>query len=244
MTENMPQSNNSITVALCRIGGIAAILFLLYSILTMIILMVFGGTPKTAIECFKLLESNRLIGLLRLDLLTIFFMPMYYLLFFGIFKGIKGESNAYSIIAILCVFLGITLFLATPSLFSMVNLSDKYSIAATDLEKNQLIAAGEAIIASDMWHGSGAVVGSILLQIGAIILSIRMLYGGTFNRFTGYLGILTHGLDLLHIIFLMIIPSVGLMVMAIGGTLYLLWLPVVGIRMLQINQRTLEIKIN
>jgi hypothetical protein len=50
------------------------------------------------------------------------------------------------------VFIGITLFLATPSMLALLNLSDKYATAASENQKNQLIAAEEAILASDMWQ--------------------------------------------------------------------------------------------
>jgi hypothetical protein len=234
--------DEKMTATFCKIGGIAALLFLVYSIITMIVLTILGATPKTAIECFEMLQNNRIIGLLRMDFLTILFIPLYYFLFYGIYRAIKGENNPYATIALICVFIGITLFLATPSVFTMVNLSDKYSLAASEATKNQLIAAGESILASDMWHGSGAIIGSILLQLGAVILSIAMLNGQVFSKFTGWLGIITHGLDLLHIMFLFIIPTIGVVLLAIAGTLYLLWLPFVGLRLIQLNQKTLESK--
>jgi hypothetical protein len=232
--------NEKMTATFCKIAGIAALLFLAYSIITMIVLTLFGVTPKTAIECFEMLQNNRIVGLLRMDFLTILFIPLYYILFYGIYRAIKGENNPYATIALMCVFIGITLFLATPSVFSMVNLSDKYALATSETTRNQLIAAGESILASDMWHGSGAIIGSFLLQIGAVILSIAMLNGKVFSKFTGWLGIITHGLDLLHLIFLFIIPTIGVVLMAIAGTLYLLWLPFVGVRLIKLNQKTLE----
>ena len=139
-------TNGSVSPTLCKVGGIAAILFLLYSVITLVILVVFGVQPATALECFTMLQSNRVIGLLRMDLLTAICMPLYFLIFLGIFIALKGGSRAYSILALICVFVGVTLFIATPSALSMLNLSDKYTIATTEAEKSQLIAAGEALL--------------------------------------------------------------------------------------------------
>ncbi|MCB9418289.1 MAG: hypothetical protein H6667_00675 [Ardenticatenaceae bacterium] len=234
----IPEHNYSAPKSLYTAGGTASFIFILYSIVTMVILSVYGGQPTTALEAFSMLQTNRLLGLLRMDLLTVIFIPLYYLIFLGIFLALNGQNDARSIIALIALFVGITLLLATPSVLSMMNLSDKYALAATEIEQNQLLAAGEAILAADMWHGTGAVIGSFLIQIGAFILSLAMLPGHVFSKFTAYVGIITHGLDLVHLIFLFIIPAVSVVFMIAAGTLYLLWLPLIGWRLIQIGKKS------
>jgi hypothetical protein len=55
---------------LCWTGGIAALILIAYSLATIVQLIVLGGQPATAAEAFRLLEGNRFVGLLRLDLPT------------------------------------------------------------------------------------------------------------------------------------------------------------------------------
>jgi len=202
----------------------------------MVVLMFFGGQPGTASEAFSVLQTNRILGLLRMDLLTVIFIPLYYLIFLGIFLALNGKRNAWSIVSLIAVFVGVTLFLATPSLLSMLNLSDQYARATSESQQNQLLAAGEAILASDMWHGTGAILGGILIQIGALIFSILMLPGNVFNKFTAYVGIITHGLDLAHFFFLFTVPTIGVVLLAMAGILYLLWFPLIGVRLIQIGK--------
>jgi uncharacterized membrane protein YkgB len=76
----------------------------------------------------------------------------------------------------------------------------------------------------------------MLLQSGALLISIVMLQGKIFSKAIAYVGILTHGLDLAHLIFLLLMPTVGVMLMAIAGTLYLIWLPLVGLRLFQLGR--------
>ena len=222
--------------SLCNIGGVAALLWIVYSIIAMIILIILGGLPSTADECFAVLQDNRIVGLLRLDLLTVIVMPLYYLLFFGIYVALRRTNGAYAALATALAFVGVTLFLATPSVFSMTYLSDQYAVATTDIQRSQLLAAGEAIIASDMWHGTGAIMGGILLQSAAVLISVVMLRGKIFSKVTAYVGILTHGLDLAHIIIGFFFPGVGVILMAIAGPLYLIWFPLVGRRLFQLGQ--------
>jgi len=90
-------------------------------------------------------------------------MTLYYLLFYSIYFALRKTNYGLVTISTILVFAGLTLFLAT------------HAIAATEIERNQLLAAGEAIIASDMWHGTGAQIGGLLLQTGALLISFVML---------------------------------------------------------------------
>ncbi len=206
-----------------------------YSLITLLIMSLIGGPPETIEQTFSILHANKLNGLLRLDILTVFVMPLYYLLFFSLYIVLKKTDYGLVTISTIFTFAGLTLFLATPSVFSYLYLSDKFAAATTDLQKNQLLAAGESILASDMWHGTGAKVGGLLLQSGALLISVVMLKTNVFSRITAITGIATHGLDFLHIIVGFILPSVGNVLMFIAGPLYLIWFPLVGLRLYKLR---------
>lgn len=218
------------------IGGISSMILIVYSLATMLIMVFIGAPPETITECFTMLNENKFFGLLRLDMLTVFIMPLYYLLFYSIYKALKKTNNDEILtISMILIFAGLTLFLATPSVFSYLHLSDKYAIATSEIQKNQILAAGEAILASDMWHGTGAKIGGMLLQTGAFLISLVMLKQNVFNKLTAYTGIFTHGLDLAHILIGFFLPSVGIILMAIAGLLYLLWFPLIGTRLFKLS---------
>lgn len=209
-------------------------ILLVYSLATILIIAFIGGPPENAEECFNLLQQSRVKGFLRLDILTVFVMPGYYLLFFCIYHAIRVTADKAAGLSALLVFSGLTLFLATPSVFSFVNLSDRYWLAESSEERDRLLAAGEAILASDMWHGTGPLVGGLLLQTGALIFSILMLNNPFFRKLTGISGIVVHGLDLAHIIMGLFIPVAGLSLMAVAGPLYLVWFPLVEADLLRL----------
>ncbi len=219
---------------LCWTGGIAALILIVYSLATMVQLIVLGGQPATAAEAFRVLQNNRVLGLLRLDLPTVVAMPLYYFLFLGLFAALRRVDRANTILSTALAFVGVTLLLATPMALSMMSLSGKYAAATTDATKTQLLAAGEAILATDMWHGTGAIMGGILLQSGAVLISVVMLRSSVFGKATAYLGILMHGFDLAHIVFGLFLPGVGVVLMAIAGPLYPIWLFLVSRRLLQL----------
>jgi hypothetical protein len=213
---------------LYKFGAIVCWILVVYSLVTMLSLVIFGGQPKTAQEAFSILQQNRLIGLLRLDLLTILFIPLYFVLFSIVFTVLRKTDHDFALLATVLVFAGVTLALATPSVFSWLSLSDKFS-ASTDITyKRQLLAAGEAILASDLWHGSGAIMGGILMQTGAVLLSLLMRRSSAFGKLTSNLGVVMHSLDLAHIIVAFFLPVGGVILLAIAGPLYLVWFPLVA----------------
>ncbi len=61
-----------------------------------------------------------------------------------------------------------------------------------------------------------------------------MLRSNVFSKTIAYVGILTHGLDLAHILSGPSLPGAGFVLMAIAGPLYLVWFPLVGRRLLQL----------
>jgi hypothetical protein len=219
---------------LCRIGGIAALILVVYSLATMVQIIVLGGPPTSAAQAFDLLQQYRLIGLLRLDLPTVLVMPLYYLLFLGLFVALRDSDRANALLSTLLAFVGVTLVLATPTALSLIPLSDKFAAATSDAARNQLLAAGEALLAADIWHATSAIVGGILAQCGAVLISVVMLRGEVFSKATGWLGVVMHGLDLAHIIGGLLVPIAGTILLAIAGPLYPIWLFMVGIRLLQL----------
>jgi len=217
---------------LCRWAGIAAFIFLVYCLATMVQIAVLGGPPSTAAEAFRVLQQNKMVGLLRLDFPTVLVLPLYYLLFFGFFAALKDTDRTHAAIGTALVFLGVTLVLAMPTALPMLALSNKYATATSDAMKAHYLAAGEAVLATDIWHGTGAYIGGILVQTGAVWISVVMLRG-VFSKVTAYVGIVTHGLDLVHIIFVPFLPKLANLFMIIAGLGYPFWLWLVGRRLIR-----------
>jgi hypothetical protein len=224
----MQERPDDVLRGLCRVGAVSAFILLAYCVEMMLQITFLGGQPSSAAEAFQLLEANRLVGLLRLDLPTIFALPLYYLLFLALSAALWQLDGLKATISALLVFTGVTLTLATPMALSMVPLSAKYAAATTDAARNQFLAAGEAVLAADMWHGTGAYVGGLLVQCGAVLICVAMIRSSSFTRLTGWLGIVIHGLDLLHLIFGLLLPKLGAVLMVVAGMAYPVWFILVG----------------
>jgi len=219
---------------ICRAAGVAAFIFLFYCLATMVQIAILGGPPDSVAEAFRALQQNKLLGLLRLDFATVLVLPLYYLLFFGLFAALKDTDRTQAAVGTVLVFLGVTLVLAMPTALPLMALSDKYADATSEAMKAHYLAAGEAVLATDIWHGTGAYMGGIFVQTGAVWISFVMLRG-VFSKATAYVGIITHGLDLVHILFAPFLPKVASIFMIISGLGYPVWSFLVGRRLLQLG---------
>lgn len=79
-----------------------------------------------------------------------------------------------------------------------------------------------------------SIIGGLLLQTGAVLISVVMLRSNVFSKTVAYVGIVTHGLDLAHGVLGPLVPGAGVVLMVIAGPLYLIWLPLVGRRLLEL----------
>jgi len=90
-------------------------------------------------------------------------------------------------------------------------------------------------MAADIWQSTAAILGGVLLQCGAVLICIVMLRGGIFGKATAWLGIVMHALDLAHIVGGLFLPISGVVLMAIAGPLYPIWLFLVGRKLMQLS---------
>jgi hypothetical protein len=221
---------------LYRAGGCTALLFLLYAVVTILIMTLLkGGYPKTAEECFRLFRENRFIALLRIDIVSVIMMPFYYLLFFSLYTSLKTDHELIAKIALFCALVGVTIFLSGINLASIVIVSDKYNSATSPELKNQLLAACEGMLSSDMWINTGATISGILIETGAIIFSVLMLKTRVFARATGWVGVLTHGFDLASTLVGLFFARVKDVFTIVAGPLYIVWFILIGIRFFQLS---------
>jgi len=112
-----------------------------------IVVSTLGLKPTSAHEYFTLLESNRIVGLLRDDFLSLIIISLYLVTFFALYGAMRRVNGVYAALATVLTFAAVICSFASHSGFSMLHLSEQYAAALTDAVRSQLLAAGEAIIA-------------------------------------------------------------------------------------------------
>jgi hypothetical protein len=181
---------------LYRTGAAAA---LLCALLYLVALGVYvaalrvGPPPATVREWFALYESSPVTGLFSLGLADVAIMVLWVPMVLALYGALRISNRDTSFLAAALAFVGIAVFLASNTAFSMLSLSRQFAVPASEPERSLLLAAGEAVLA--MSEGTGArYLGMPLAWLAGLILSVVMLRGGAFSRLTAWLGIVGLGL--------------------------------------------------
>ncbi len=227
-----------------RIGGVAALITAILFLSDIVVLSTLGPVPTDAIGWFTLLENDRVIGLAKLFFTDFWGMVLYCPLFFALYGALKQTNKAYSALAAILAFSGIAITLATSMPYPMVYLSNQYSVAANAAQRDWILAAGESVLAFSNGTGIGAYSGALFVESAAVIFSLLMLRSQVLSQVTAYIGILGHGLDLARILIsLVVMPiaplafldTLGVGLLAVGGPLQLIWLILLGRRLLTLG---------
>ncbi len=223
---------------LFKAGGWTSVLFIFYSIATILILVLLdGGYPDSALKCFEMIHENKFLALIQLDIISVIVVPFYYLLFFCLYQALKEGYELISKIALFLTLAGITVFVSGINLASILHLCDKYYAASSPELRNQLLAACEGMLAADMWVNTGAIIRGILIESGAVIFSVIMLKTAVFGKAAGWVGFFTHGFDLASVVIGLFYAPMKIIFTMIAGPLYFVWFIMIGIRLFQLGRK-------
>jgi hypothetical protein len=224
---------------LYKIGGVAALLQLVAILGYSVIIATLGPKPTSPTEYFEVFESNRMAGLLRGDFLMLILIGLYLGTFPALYMALKRYSPVYTAFATLFTIIVVTGVFAIESSFSLMHLSDQYAAATTEAMKAQLLAAGEAVIASDMWNSTGGYMGGILLQGSGMMISVIMLRSKDFSKLTAYSGLLGNGLDLIQHVLHPFMPAISASIAMVMGIFYIIWFPMLARDLLRLGRHGL-----
>jgi hypothetical protein len=221
-----------------RIGGIAAWAQLVVTVVTIAAAFVVGGRPTGVLEFFTAYQDNLLVGMLRDDFASLVIIALYLGTAPALYLALKRVDHTVTFFATLFTLIIITVTFATHSGFSLIHLSREYAAAATPAEQSQILAAGEAVLASDLWNSTSGYMGGLLLQGGGVLIALVMLRSGDFGKVTAYAGLLANGIDLLQHVLHPFLPGVSAIILYFAGPFYLLWFPLLGRDLLRLARRT------
>jgi hypothetical protein len=193
-----------------------------------VVMATLGPKPASAEEYFMIQQSSKLESVLRGDFLILILIGLYLGTFPALYVALRRVSPIYTALAALFTFIVVTLAFAGEPTFSLLYLGDQYAAAATEVARAQLLAAGEALIASGIWHSSGAYMSGILLQGAGMMISVIMLRSRDFSKVTAYAGLVGNALDLTQHVLHPFTPPVSEIIQMVMGPFYMVWFPMLG----------------
>jgi hypothetical protein len=210
---------------LYRMAGDAG---LTIAVLTMITIIVFIAWPPphdgTVLAWFELFHDNWFLGLLSMDLLLIGVLLLEILVLIALFVALQESNWTLMAIALAVGLVGVALHLSSITAFEMLTLSERYAAAETDLERSQLLAAGEATLAT--YEGTAFQLNYLFGgTVVPLIVSAVMLRSLVFSRMTAYVGI---GASIINLG--LYVPAIGLTLSVFAGAAFWIWYVMVAVR--------------
>lgn len=196
--------------------------------------------PDTIIDWFTLLQNNRLLGLSYLNLFDLVDYALVGLMFLALYIALRRANKSYMTIATTLGFVGITVYFASNTAFSMLSLSDQYAAATTDAQRSIFLAAGQAVLAihnpGAIYQGTGIYMSFLLLAVAGLMISAVMLRSNIFSRVTAYVGILASAFDLAYCITFAFLPAITVYLLSASGLLLMVWHILIGLRLFQLGR--------
>lgn len=216
--------------ALYVTAGVAALIIALLIPLQVVAYLVWPPPLEgSAREWFALFQSNRLIGLLSLDLLLMIDYALIVFTLLALYIALRDISPSIMLIAVVFNLLAIAIYFASSTAIEMMTLSSRYAAAASEAERAVFLAAGEGLMAT--YTGTAFHAGYIVASLAGIVIPLVMLRSPHFSKLTAYMGILgnTVGLGLY-------VPVVGLWLSVFSVVFLEVWYILLGLRLLQMGR--------
>ena len=228
--------------SLLRLGaacGLAAVALAVTQVVIEIVGWGIAGIPVPAsvVAWFRLLQSNRLLGLTELTGLQIPMFALLVPLFLAVQAAVRPTNPALGLVATAFGLVGIAVYLASNTAFSMASLSDQWASAAGDVERERLLAAGQAMLAQ--YEGPGLDAGVFLVMVATLGFSWLMLRGPIFGQVTAAIGIVAGVIGLGYYVAVPF-PSVRVFVLEVAAPFFVLWLALTARGLLRVSSAALE----
>ena len=231
-------SSNNLGQALCQVFRFAAWacfakLFVIAA--TLVVSVIWGERPSGALEFYNLLAQGILPALLANEILLTLLLFLYFFSFAGMLLALFRQFPFWSVVATFFTVIAIIFFLANDSSFSLLYLGKHYHAAVSVIERQQIIIAGEAIIAANNWNTTAAYYSGLMLQGSGIVISLLMFKSFGFSKLTAVTGLIANSLDLFQHIVKPFYPDIPMFFLVIAGMSYVVWFPLLGKDFLKIS---------
>jgi len=184
--------------------------------------------PASVAGHFTLLQAHRFVGLVSLDFLIIvdevLAVPLALALYLSlrrVHESIVLLGTVLSLVSLLCF------LIATPAL-NMLYLSQQYAKATGNLEREQYLAAGQAVISS--WLGTPFQVGYVVGSIAMVLIGWAMLRSKDFGKLAGYTGIAASLVGLL-----IYVPKVGVFLSLLSVVGMQIWYVMIAVTLWRLS---------
>ncbi len=181
--------------------------------------------PGAIQEWFMLLHQYPLLGLTLLNLFDLVNFILVGFIFLALYAALRQVSRSFMTLAAALSFLGIAVYLASNQAIGLLSLSSRYAAATTDIQKAEILAAGQAALAvhNNAHFAGGLYLGFLLVTTAGLIIALVMARSKIFKRSTAIMGIAANILGLGYYPVLIVAPKLVFIPLSLSAPFLLAW---------------------
>jgi hypothetical protein len=164
----------------------------------------YKGTNTSIEAIFNILQTDRLGGLISLDVSMLVIGPLTILMYLALYAALRRLDESLAMIALVLALVSVALIIVCRPLVELVNLSDQYAAANDAAVKLRLLDAGEVLLT--YLDGTAWAIQTVLLMITGLVNSALMLRASFFGKATAWIGIVISAAGLGFFL-----PNIGLL---------------------------------
>lgn len=180
--------------------------------------------PRLITDWYALLQGNPFVGLAFLAVFDIVNYALVGLIFLALGAAFWQAHKSAAVIALASGLVGIAVSFTSNISLTMLSLSQQYGAATSETRKTDLLAAGQALLATNdplaVYPSTGVYVSLLLIALAGLLFSTFMLRS---NRATAIIGLLASGCDLVYCLTFAFAPNLRAVWLASAGLLWMLW---------------------
>ncbi len=163
----------------------------------------YKGNTSSITDILIVLQTDRIGGLIALDVSMLIIGPIIILMFLAIFSAIRRVDEPIALLALILNMMAIALVIVCRPLVEFVMLSDQFAMATDAAEKSRILAAGELLRLQ--LDGTAWTMQTTFLMIAGLMNNTLMLRTASFKKRTAWTGIFISAIGLPFFL-----PEIGL----------------------------------
>ncbi len=220
-----------------RLSGFASIFTcIMFFVVMPVIMFFFGEAPANLGDYFELVENSLLVTVLVSDIPIALALSMYLVFSLSLWKLLKSTNEPLTIFSVVLTYISVSLFIALNADFALIRLALNHAASNSEVERQMIRAAGEALMANNSWNSTGAYFSGVFMQGAGVSLGTLMLRSSYFRKTTAIAGIWGNGFDLVHHVLYIFAPSFASVLLMISAPGYILWFILMGLDLFKVSK--------
>lgn len=188
-----------------KFGSIAALLSAVSIAFAIVAYFIwpYKGNTSSIEEILNVLQTDRIGGLIALDVSMLIIGPLTMLMFVALYIVLRRVNEPIALIALIMNMMAIVLVIVCRPLVELVMLSEQFALATDSVEKSRILAAGELLRLQ--LDGTAWAIQTAFLMIAGLINNTLMLRTKYFKKRTAWTGIVISAIGLPFFL-----PEIGL----------------------------------